>query len=244
MLVAKQIFALLQAPAKNNFAAQATHPPQPASSAPNPLPCRLLHSYAAVSVSEADLIAACCRGEHRAQRQLYDQLAGLMLSVCRRYLKRDEDAEEALLVGFTKMFRALPEFRHEGSLEGWVRRIMVNEALGQLRKREAMQINIDDADPRLLTTPATADTQLQADDLLALLTHLPPGYRAVFNLYAVEGYGHQEIAELLGISEGTSKSQLSKARAMLQRWLGAGPATTATTSANTTPKEYYATRRY
>lgn len=191
-------------------------------------------------MTEADLIAACCRGEPRAQRQLYEQLAGLMLSVCRRYLKRAEDAEEALLLGFTKMFRALPEFRHEGSFEGWVRRIMVNEALGQLRRREALQVNLDAADPRLFSTPATADTQLQADDLLALLAQLPPGYRAVFNLYAVEGYGHQEIAALLGISEGTSKSQLSKARALLQRWLGAGPAAASTAST----KEYYATRRY
>jgi len=170
-------------------------------------------------VNEADIIAACVRGEHRAQRQLYDQLAGLMLTVCRRYLKRREDAEEALLLGFAKMFRALPNYRFEGSFEGWVRRIMVNEALMQLRQREMMTVSFEEfAQPEnLATTPATADTQLQAEDLLSLLATLPAGYRTVFNLYALEGYGHQEIAELLGISEGTSKSQLSKARAMLQR---------------------------
>ena len=170
-------------------------------------------------MTEADLIAACVRGEHRAQRQLYDQLAGLMLTVCRRYLKRREDAEEALLLGFAKMFRALPSYRFAGSFEGWVRRIMVNEALMQLRQRETMTSSFEDfAQPEnLATTPATADTQLQAEDLLALLATLPTGYRTVFNLYALEGYGHQEIAELLGISEGTSKSQLSKARALLQR---------------------------
>ncbi|MBR7209047.1 RNA polymerase sigma factor [Hymenobacter negativus] len=169
--------------------------------------------------TEADLIAACVRGEHRAQRQLYDQLAGLMLTVCRRYLKRREDAEEALILGFAKMFRALPNYRFEGSFEGWVRRIMVNEALMQLRQREMMTVSFEDfAQPEnLATTAATADTQLQAEDLMALLATLPTGYRTVFNLYALEGYGHQEIAELLGISEGTSKSQLSKARAMLQR---------------------------
>ena len=172
-----------------------------------------------LTFSEADLIAACVRGEHRAQRQLYDQFAGLMLTVCRRYLKRREDAEEALLLGFAKMFRALPAYRFEGSFEGWVRRIMVNEALMQLRQREAVTLSFEEfAQPEnLATTPATADTQLQADDLLRLLGTLPAGYRTVFNLYALEGYGHQEIAELLGISEGTSKSQLSKARAMLQR---------------------------
>ena len=170
-------------------------------------------------MTEADLIAACVRGEHRAQRQLYDQLAGLMLTVCRRYLKRREDAEEALLLGFAKMFRALPSYRFAGSFEGWVRRIMVNEALMQLRQRETLTSSFEDfAQPEnLATTPATADTQLQAEDLLALLATLPTGYRTVFNLYALEGYGHQEIAELLGISEGTSKSQLSKARALLQR---------------------------
>ena len=170
-------------------------------------------------MTEADLIAACVRGEHRAQRQLYDQLAGLMLTVCRRYLKRREDAEEALLLGFAKMFRALPSYRFAGSFEGWVRRIMVNEALMQLRQRETLTSSFEDfAQPEnLATTPATADTQLQAEDLLALLATLPTGYRTVFNLYALEGYGHQEIAGLLGISEGTSKSQLSKARALLQR---------------------------
>lgn len=172
-----------------------------------------------LTVTEADLIAASVRGEHRAQRQLYDQLAGLMLTVCRRYLKRREDAEEALLLGFAKMFRALPNYRFEGSFEGWVRRIMVNEALMQLRQREPMTLSFEDfpQPENLATTAATADTQLQADDLLDLLATLPPGYRAVFNLYALEGYGHQEIADLLGISEGTSKSQLSKARALLQR---------------------------
>ncbi|HEX8658278.1 MAG TPA: sigma-70 family RNA polymerase sigma factor [Hymenobacter sp.] len=172
-----------------------------------------------LTVTEADLIAACVRGEHRAQRQLYDQLAGLMLTVCRRYLKRREDAEEALLLGFAKMFRALPNYRFEGSFEGWVRRIMVNEALMQLRQRELMTVSFEDfAQPEnLAATAATADTQLQAEDLMELLAGLPAGYRTVFNLYALEGYGHQEIAELLGISEGTSKSQLSKARALLQR---------------------------
>ena len=172
-----------------------------------------------LTLSEADLIAACVRGEHRAQRQLYDLLAGLMLTVCRRYLKRREDAEEALLLGFAKMFRALPNYRFEGSFEGWVRRIMVNEALMQLRQRELLTVSFEEfvQPENLAVTAATAETQLQAEDLLSLLATLPSGYRTVFNLYALEGYGHQEIAGLLGISEGTSKSQLSKARALLQR---------------------------
>jgi RNA polymerase sigma-70 factor (ECF subfamily) len=174
--------------------------------------------------SDADLIAACLRGDPRAQRQLYNQFAGLMLTVCRRYLRQQEDAEEALLLGFAKVFRALPNYRHEGSFEGWVRRIMVNEALMELRRREPLHLSFEDfAQPEnLASTPATADTQLQAEELLALLQELPVGYRTVFNLYALEGYSHAEIAEALGISEGTSKSQLSKARALLQRRLNGG----------------------
>ena len=189
------------------------HASGPATAAPLPV------TLAYPALSETELIAACQRQEARAQRLLYERLAGLMLTVCRRYLKRREDAEEALLVGFAKMFAALPNYRAEGSFEGWVRRIMVNEALMLLRRREPLTLSFDDfAQPEnLASQPATADTQLQADDLLALLDTLPPGYRAVFNLYALEGYGHQEIGALLGISEGTSKSQLSKARAMLQK---------------------------
>ena len=178
-----------------------------------------LNYYLFHAVTDADLIAACLRGDPRAQRHLYNQYAGLMLTVCRRYLKRPEDAEEALLLGFAKVFRALPTFRQEGSFEGWVRRIMVNEALGELRRREPLHLSLEDfAQPEnLAATPATADAQLQAEELLALLQELPAGYRTVFNLYALEGYSHPEIAELLGITEGTSKSQLSKARALLQR---------------------------
>ncbi len=202
-------------------------PRQPLPRRPHLAPQTLLlcptTTFPAVT-SDADLIAACLRGDPRAQRQLYNQFAGLMLTVCRRYLKRQEDAEEALLLGFAKVFRALPTFRLEGSFEGWVRRIMVNEALMELRRREPLHLSFEEfAQPEnLASTPATADTQLQAEELMALLQELPTGYRTVFNLYALEGYSHPEIAEALGISEGTSKSQLSKARAMLQRRLNGG----------------------
>jgi len=192
-------------------------------------------------VTDADLIAACRQGNSRAQKLLYERFAGLMLSVCLRYLRHREDAEEVMIGGFVKVFRALDQYRHEGSFEGWIRRIMVNEALGQLRRKEPLHLAIDDVPATAAVTPATADTQLQADDMLALLAALPAGYRTVFNLYALEGYSHPEIAELLGISEGTSKSQLSKARAMLQRRLTVANATAIST---TPPKEYYATGRY
>ncbi|WP_100336159.1 RNA polymerase sigma factor [Hymenobacter chitinivorans] len=191
-------------------------------------------------MTDADLIAACRQGSGRAQKLLYERFAGMMLGVCIRYLRRREDAEEAMLGGFAKVFRALDQYRHEGSFEGWIRRIMVNEALGQLRRKEPLHLAIDDMVTDVPATAAEAESNLHAADLLALLADLPAGYRTVFNLYAVEGYTHPEIAELLGISEGTSKSQLSKARAMLQRRLAAASSSASTSS----PKEYYATGRY
>ncbi|SDY66495.1 RNA polymerase sigma factor [Hymenobacter psychrophilus] len=197
-------------------------------------------------MTETELIAACRQGSSRAQKQLYEQFSGLMLSVCLRYLRRREDAEEALIVGFTKVFRALDQYRHEGSFEGWIRRIVVNEALGMLRRKEPLHLAIDELTYDVPAVAATAESQLSADDMLALLAGLPAGYRTVFNLYALEGYSHPEIGELLGISEGTSKSQLSKARGMLQRRLAvanmqARPAAPTTSSS---PKELYATGRY
>ena len=193
-------------------------------------------------MTEADLIAACRQGSGRAQKLLYEQFAGLMLGVCMRYLRQREDAESAMLGGFVKVFRALDQYRHEGSFEGWIRKIMVNEALGQLRRKEPLHLAIDDYPTDLATTPADAESQLNAADMMAILAELPAGYRTVFNLYALEGYSHPEIAELLGISEGTSKSQLSKARAMLQRRLAV--ANSQASGSTSSPKEYYATGRY
>ncbi|WP_019946809.1 RNA polymerase sigma factor [Hymenobacter aerophilus] len=195
-------------------------------------------------MTETELIVACRQGSSRAQKQLYEQFSGLMLSVCLRYLRRREDAEEALIVGFTKVFRALDQYRHEGSFEGWIRRIVVNEALGMLRRKEPLHMAIDDLTYDVPAVAATAESQLSADDMLALLAGLPAGYRTVFNLYALEGYSHPEIGELLGISEGTSKSQLSKARGMLQRRLAVADAQARPALPNTSPKELYATGRY
>ena len=194
-------------------------------------------------MTDADLITACRQGSGRAQKLLYERFAGLMLGVCLRYLRRREDAEEAMLGGFAKVFRALDQYRHEGSFEGWIRRIMVNEALGQLRRKEPLHLAIDDLTYDVPATAATAESQLNADDMLALLSELPAGYRTVFNLYALEGYTHPEIGELLGISEGTSKSQLSKARGMLQRRLAVASAQ-ARPASTSSPKELYATGRY
>jgi len=172
--------------------------------------------------TEEALVAACRLGNPRAQRQLYDQLAPRMMALCLRYLPQRADAEEALLKGFGKVFRALPQYRHEGPLAGWVRRIMVNTALASLRRQPPRLLELEDCHRELAPVAALAETSLAAADLLRLVQGLPTGYRTVFNLFAIEGYSHPEIAERLGISEGTSKSQLSKARTMLQRQLGAG----------------------
>ncbi|MHA6247872.1 RNA polymerase sigma factor [Pontibacter sp. CAU 1760] len=169
-------------------------------------------------MTEAELITGCQKADSKAQKLLYERFAGPMYGVCLRYLKNEMDAEEALLNGFMKIYQHVGRFEGKGSFEGWVRRIMVNEALGFLRKKEPMHFSVDDA---FLQIPGggTADQELSENELLNLLKTLPAGYRAVFNLYAIEGYSHKEIAEMMHITEGTSKSQLSKARTMLQRRL-------------------------
>jgi RNA polymerase sigma factor (sigma-70 family) len=169
-------------------------------------------------VTEQELIAGCQKAEGKAQKCLYERFASPMYGVCLRYLKNQMDAEEALLNGFMKVYQNIDKFEGKGSFEGWVRRIMVNEALGFLRKKESLYLSIED-DHVQVAGSMGADQDLAEGELLELLRTLPAGYRAVFNLYAIEGYSHKEIADMLNITEGTSKSQLSKARAMLQRRL-------------------------
>lgn len=169
-------------------------------------------------MTEAELIAGCQRADTKAQKLLYERFASQMYGVCRRYLKNEMDAEEALLNGFMKIYLHIGKFEAKGSFEGWVRRIMVNEALAFLRKKEPLHLAIEDNHVQVAGTN-NADQELAEGEMLELLMTLPAGYRAVFNLYAIEGFAHKEIADMLGITEGTSKSQLSKARAMLQRRL-------------------------
>ena len=169
-------------------------------------------------MTESELIAGCQRADSKAQKVLYERYASMMYGVCMRYLKNEMDAEEALLNGFMKIYQNIEKFEAKGSFEGWVRRIMVNEALGFLRKKEPLHLAIEDGFTQIADTGG-ADHDLNEGELLGMLHTLPAGYRAVFNLYAIEGYSHKEIADMLNITEGTSKSQLSKARAMLQRRL-------------------------
>lgn len=169
---------------------------------------------------DQQLLSRCQAGDAQAQNELYERFAARMYRVCYRYVKDELHAEDILVGGFTKVFRHLDGFRyrHEGSLEAWIRRIMVNEALMFLRKHYQFGL-VAESQADGLEAGSSVEAALSAEEIYALILRLPTGYRTVFNLYVVEGYSHQEIAGQLGISENTSKSQLSKARAALRNLL-------------------------
>jgi RNA polymerase sigma factor (sigma-70 family) len=165
---------------------------------------------------EEELIKKCLAGERKAQRTLYEVYAGKFLAVCRRYVKDPELAEDVMIEGFVKIFENLPRFQAKGSFEGWMRRIMVTQSLLYIRNNKDLQMEVQLDDIEGVFHAESEYDRLETDDLLRLIDELPAGYRTVFNLYAIEGYSHKEIHELLGISENTSKSQLSRARALLR----------------------------
>lgn len=171
------------------------------------------------------LLAACRRGEPTAQQRIYDWLAPRLLVVCRRYVRGgDAEAEDVLQRVMLKILTRSEQWRGQGPFEAWARRIAVNTALHGWRREELRRTTTtswgDDSPPLdIPATDASALDHLSAEDLLALLDTLPPGYRMILNLYAVEGLSHPEIAQLLGISEGTSRSQLTRARAALEKKL-------------------------
>lgn len=169
--------------------------------------------------TEKALIEQCRQGSGAAQRQLYERHAGRLFAVCCRYLKDRMEAEDVLVTGFNKIFGRLHQYRGEGSLEGWMRRIMVNEALNCLRRSKQLHLTVGLEAAMVAGSHQPASDPLEAGELLQMVANLPTGYRTVFNLYAIEGYTHQEIGALLGISENTSKSQLSRARASLMKQL-------------------------
>jgi RNA polymerase sigma factor (sigma-70 family) len=152
-----------------------------------------------------------------AQKQVYDRYAPVMFSVCRRYLRSREEAEEALVSGLYKVFSQIEHYAGTGSFEGWIRRIVVNEALMLLRKRQPLVFPGDDLQLSEREDGFSIEASLSARDILNLLDQLPNGYRTVFNLYVLEGFKHQEIADTLGISINTSKSQLILAKEKLQQ---------------------------
>ena len=165
------------------------------------------------------IITGCLAGDRRDQELLYRRHSSKLYGVCLQYSGNDEEARDILQEGFIKIFENLQNYKHEGSFEGWIRRIVVNTALEKFRSRHNL-FRVDDIDTiqEPMAEPDTDDySGLQAVDLLYIIRELPPKYRMVFNLFAIEGYSHKEIGEMMNISEGTSKSNLSRARNILQR---------------------------
>ena len=168
--------------------------------------------------NEKQLIRKSASGNREAQHRLFEKYAPKMLGVCRRYIKDLHFAEDAMVNGFVKVFKNLDSFRYEGSFEGWVRRIMVRESISHLRKQQFIVYD-DTIFDEAASESVDSTSEFDIDHIQQLIDALPDGYRTVFVLYAVEGYKHQDIAALLNISESTSKSQLFKARKLLQEKL-------------------------
>tara|TARA_R110002050_G_scaffold179118_2_gene312353 strand:- start:15083 stop:15646 length:564 start_codon:yes stop_codon:yes gene_type:complete len=165
--------------------------------------------------NEKLLLKKAIAGNPQAQKYLYEKNAPKMLSVCRQYIKDLEFAEDVMVTGFVKVFKYLHTFKFEGSFEGWMRRIMIRESITYLRKKQFVVFD-DDVFERNTQTHVSFSSDLDVEQIQMLIDKLPEGYKMVFILYAIEGYKHGEIAEMLQISESTSKSQLFKARRMLQ----------------------------
>jgi RNA polymerase sigma-70 factor (ECF subfamily) len=168
--------------------------------------------------NESALIKSAIKNNRESQHVLYELYAPKMLSVCRYYIKDLQHAEEAMLNGFFKVFSNLSSFRAEGSFEGWIRRIMVRESISFLRQQKQVEFPVEEVDFRN-DYNNHINTDIEVAQIQQLIDGLPEGYKIVFVMYAIEGYKHHEIAEMLGITEGTSKSQLYKARKMLQERL-------------------------
>ncbi len=171
-------------------------------------------------MDEKQLVEGCVAGKKSAQRELYNRYTSKMFGVCLRYAPDHDTAQDMLQEGFIRVFSNIGRYKGLGSFEGWIRKIIVNTALEMLRKNDVLRYS---ADVQVITGVASnledSLTQLAAADLVALIQSLPASYRAIFNLYAIEGYSHKEIAEMLEIAEGTSKSQFSRARVWLQKKL-------------------------
>ena len=170
-------------------------------------------------MTEDELIRGCIKEEAICQKEVFHRYAGRMLGVCNRYARNSADAEDILQDAFIKVFEKIHQFKFEGSFEGWIRRIMVNTALKKysLRRYEKEVSGYEIRDRDESGIEPSAYSHLTQKELLDLINNLPEGYRLIFNLYVIEGYQHDEIAEMLGIQPGTSRSQLVKARNMLQK---------------------------
>jgi RNA polymerase sigma factor (sigma-70 family) len=172
-----------------------------------------------VKLTEEQLIKACIREDASSQKEVFNRFSGRMLGVCNRYARNTADAEDILQDAFIKVFDKMKQFKFEGSFEGWIRKIVINTALKKYSvmryEKEVVGYEIKDRNESVMEPPAYS--HLTQKELMNLINNLPDGYRVIFNLYVIEGYQHDEIAEMLGIQPGTSRSQLVKARNMLQK---------------------------
>lgn len=168
------------------------------------------------NITELDLLKGCLNGDRRMQEELYRRYSPRMYAVCLRYAGKAEEAEDILQEGFIKVFKKMDSFRGDGSFEGWMRRIFVNTAIEHFRRKRYLMPVTEKEENTIEGKFTSVLDDLGAKDIMALVQELSPGYRTVFNMYVVEGYTHKEIADMLGISEGTSKSQLSRAKVILQ----------------------------
>ena len=165
--------------------------------------------------SDVELIEGCKQNNRKSQEKLYKKYSWLMLGICMRYVKNRAEAEDVMMEGFMKVYKLLPNFTATGSFEGWMKRIMAYTAIEHFRKSSKMpfdEYNSQDAgiDDHIIDA-------ISARDILKLMDEMPEGYRVVLNMYAIEGYTHKEISEMMGISEGTSKSQLSRSKVFLRK---------------------------
>jgi RNA polymerase sigma factor (sigma-70 family) len=172
------------------------------------------------TINERQLISGCQNGDRRAQKQLYETYSGKMMGVCLRYCKDRETARDLLHDGFLKVFSHIDNFESKGSLEGWIRRIMINTALEYLRKQndEGYKSNIEEA-YTLTSNDVSILEKIQTEELIKIIQRLPDIYRTVFNLFVVEGYSHKEIADVMKITESSSRVYLTRAKQLLQEML-------------------------
>lgn len=170
-------------------------------------------------MTEEDLIKGCLREDRDAQRELYKRFSGKMMAVCLRYAGNRMEAEDMLQEGFIKVFDNIGKFKSEGSLEGWVRRIMVNTSINKIRSQKVRFEELGEENDDFMHHDKSIIDRMSEKDILNLVSQMPSGYRYVFNMYAIEGLSHKEIAANLGIEEASSRSQYAKAKKYLQQQL-------------------------
>lgn len=163
-----------------------------------------------------NILSRCRKKDPLAQKALYEKYAPLFYGICLRYMKNKQEAEDVLVESFYRIFSKLYQFKDEGSFEGWMKRIVVNSNLMKIRKNSNLNLHVDIENAYNIKEDATALSDIQYTELINLMDEMPTGYRTVFNLYVIEGYKHREVAEILGISINTSKSQLILAKKRMQ----------------------------